>query len=86
MVLADPHTLELALRSLTKRKLSAPAVARSKPNTCCGETYVLITSNTMFLKHCTVKVSVSQSLFAVYLGMGTVGELVILGLWYTMYP
>ena len=58
-------------------------------------------SNVVFLNACTVMVSVSQSLFAVHLGMGTcgtsvltavmsplsnVGELISLGLWYTMYP
>ena len=61
----------------------------------------MIKSNVVFLNHCTVLVSDSQSIFAVYLGMGTcvtsvltavmsslstVGELVNLALWYTMYP
>ena len=62
---------------------------------------MLITSNAVLLNTCTVTVSVSLSLFAVYLGMGTcgtsalttvlshqstVGELIILGLWCTLYP
>ena len=62
---------------------------------------MLIKSNVVFLNPCTVMVRDSQSLFAVYFGMGTcgtsaltdvmsplstVGELVNLALWYTMYP
>jgi len=85
---------ELVLGSPARRKLSAPAVARSKSNRCFGETYVLITRRVVYLNHYTVMVSICQSLFAVYLGIGTystsvqtaVRELTILGLWYTMYP
>lgn len=101
IVLDDPQTSELALRSPARRKFSEPAVAWSKSNRCFGETYVLIKSSVVFLNPCTVIVSDSQSLFVVYLGIGTCGtsaltavmsplstveELICLALRYRMYP
>jgi len=96
MVLDNPQTSELALRSPARRKLFLkPVVARSKSNRWLGETYVLIKSSVVLLNPYTVMVSVSQSLFSVYLGMvtcgtsdliavmsplPTVGELISLGL------
>ena len=96
-MLDDPQT---ALKSPARRKFSEPAVAWSKSNRWRRETYVLIKSSVVFLNPCTVMVSDSQSLFAVYLGMGTcgtsaltalmsplstVGELISLALWYIMH-
>ena len=101
MVLDDHQTSELALMSPARRKFLEPVVGRSKSNRWREETYVLIKSNVVLLNPCTVVISVSQSLFALYLGMrrcgtsalsavmsplSTVGELINLGLWYTMYP
>jgi len=83
MVLDDPQTSELALRSPAKRKLSAPAISRSKSNRCCGEPYVLITSSVTFLYPCTW---CSSDMTAAISPMSPEGDLVILGLWYTVYP
>ena len=66
MVIDDSHRSELAMMCHARRKLSAPAVARSKSNRDQGERYVLITSSIIFWNPCIIFVRVFQSLLAVY--------------------